>query len=423
MTQERSLSVTEAMNLARSALESVRVSVVGEVSEFSDKPGYKAAYFTVSDAGAAMSCLMWRDAYEASGVALRAGMQVEVTGQFSAYVPKGRMQFVVRRLTQAGEGVLRMQVAEIARRLQTEGLMDAARKRSLPRFPQRIAVVTSPRGKAVHDVLRTLRRRYPLAEVLVAGVPVEGEKAPQALIAGLEAAEASAPDVILLVRGGGSYEDLMPFNDEALARAVRSCAVPVVTGIGHEPDNSIADMVADVRASTPTGAAEAATPAADELRTLLAREARALGRGLQVAVERASQRVMRLTERRALRAPRDTFGASAQQLDLARMRLERAIPDRIARDGQRLSSASSRMGMVGRTLLDRSRSSVAMSAARLDDLSPLRILARGFAVASRADTGAVLRTAGQVSVGQGIVVRIANGELDCTVDAIREDAR
>ena len=143
LTAERSLSVSEAMGLARGALEAVRVRVIGEVSEISDKPGYKAAYFTLTDAGAAMSCLMWRDAYSASGVTLRAGMQVEVAGQFSAYVPKGRLQFVVRSLSLAGEGVLRMRVAETARKLQAEGLMEMSRKRPLPRHPQRIAVVTS----------------------------------------------------------------------------------------------------------------------------------------------------------------------------------------------------------------------------------------------------------------------------------------
>ncbi|HSK47955.1 MAG TPA: exodeoxyribonuclease VII large subunit, partial [Coriobacteriia bacterium] len=193
MADDRSLSVSEAMNLARQALEGVRVRVIGEVSEFNDKPGYKAAYFTVCDRSAAMSCLMWRDVYEASGVPLRCGMQVELTGYFSAYAAKGRMQFVVRRLEPAGEGRLRMQVAEIARRLELEGLMLPERKRSLPRYPERIAVVTSPRGKAVHDVIRTLRRRYPLAEVLVAGVAVEGELAPSAIIDGLHAAAAAKP--------------------------------------------------------------------------------------------------------------------------------------------------------------------------------------------------------------------------------------
>jgi len=175
------------------------------------------------------------------------------------------LQFVVRQLEPAGEGRLRMQVAELARRLEAEGLMSPERKRRIPSHPSRIAVVTSPRGKAVHDVLRTLRRRYPLAEVLVAGVAVEGDGAPSEIVEGLRVAAAAQPDVVLLVRGGGSYEDLMPFNAESVARAVVASPVPVVTGIGHEPDTSIADMVADLRASTPTAAAESVAPSVEEL--------------------------------------------------------------------------------------------------------------------------------------------------------------
>ena len=167
MADERALTVTEAMNAAKKALEGVYARVVGEVSEFNDKPGYKAAYFTVSDGGASMPCLMWRDQYLASGVELHCGMLVELSGSFSAYIAKGRMQFAVRSLALAGEGNLRLQVAQLARKLELEGLMRPERKRALPRYPQRIAVVTSPRGKAVHDVIRTLRRRYPLAELLL----------------------------------------------------------------------------------------------------------------------------------------------------------------------------------------------------------------------------------------------------------------
>jgi exodeoxyribonuclease VII large subunit len=243
VADDRALTVTEAMTLAKGALEGVRVRVVGEVSEFNDKPGYKAAYFTVSDGGAAMPCLMWRDQYVASGVTLRCGMLVEMSGSFSAYIAKGRLQFTVRSAL-AGEGNLRLQVAALARKLEGEGLMRPERKRPLPRYPQRIAVVTSPRGKAVHDVVRTLRRRYPLAELLVAGVAVEGEGAPAAIAEGLRVAGECRPDVVLLVRGGGSYEDLMP---SAPSRSPER-SLRVSSGRDRyrsEPDNSIADMVAD----------------------------------------------------------------------------------------------------------------------------------------------------------------------------------
>ena len=256
----RALSVSEAMGFAKGALESRTLVVEGEVSEFNDKPGYKAAYFTIADASSPMSCMMWRNRYLASGVELRVGEKVRVTGRFTVYVPKGRMQFEVFSLAPAGEGDLRQRVDRLARKLEAQGLMDPARKRPIPRFCQRVAVVTSPRGKAVHDVMRTLRRRNPLVELLVCGVAVEGADAPAHIIEGLRVAAQARPDAILLVRGGGSYEDLMPFNDEQLARAVAACPVPVVTGIGHEPDTTICDMVGDLRCSTPTAAAESRCP-------------------------------------------------------------------------------------------------------------------------------------------------------------------
>jgi exodeoxyribonuclease VII large subunit len=411
------------MTLARQALEGIRVRVVGEVSEFNDKPGYKAAYFTISDGSASMPCLMWRDAYEASGVPLRCGMQVELTGYFSAYTQKGRLQFQVRRLEPAGEGRLRMQVAELARQLEAEGLMRAERKRPLPTHPERIAVVTSPRGKAVHDVLRTLRRRYPLAEVLVAGVAVEGEGAPAEIVEGLRVAAEARPDVVLLVRGGGSYEDLMPFNAEAVGRAVAACPVPVVTGIGHEPDNSIADMVADFRASTPTAAAEAVAPSIEELEAVLARERRALGRALLHVTQHAAHRVARIAERPAFRDPHALTGTAAQAMDALRERLQRAIPERLERDTQRLGNLRARLSTVGPHLTGKSEAAVRLQAARLDDLSPLKILARGYAAAFAADGTTVVRSVGQVAPGDGLVVRVADGRIRGVVSDVEMEER
>ncbi|MBQ9069045.1 MAG: exodeoxyribonuclease VII large subunit, partial [Eggerthellaceae bacterium] len=263
------LSVTEAMNVAKGALESCTLTLVGEVSEVSNKPGYKAVYFTVKDEGASLPAMMWMNRFHASGVDLRVGMLVKLTGRFTLYAPKGRMNFDVFSLSLTGEGDLRQKVADLARKLRGEGLMEASRKRPLPLYPQAIGLVTSPRGAAVHDVLRTLRRRFPAARILLAGVPVEGAQAPAHLIEGLGATVAAGAEVVLLVRGGGSFEDLMPFNDESLARTIASLPVPVVTGVGHEPDNSIADMVADVRASTPTAAAETVAPDALDLATSL----------------------------------------------------------------------------------------------------------------------------------------------------------
>jgi exodeoxyribonuclease VII large subunit len=415
VADDRALTVTEAMSLAKGALEGVRVRVVGEVSEFNDKPGYKAAYFTVSDGGAAMPCLMWRDQYVASGVTLRCGMLVELSGSFSAYIAKGRLQFTVRSLALAGEGNLRLQVAALARKLEGEGLMRPERKRALPRYPQRIAVVTSPRGKAVHDVVRTLRRRYPLAELLVAGVAVEGEGAPAAIAEGLRVAGECRPDVVLLVRGGGSYEDLMPFNAEQVARAVVACPVPVVTGIGHEPDNSIADMVADARASTPTAAAESVAPSLEEVSAVVDREKRALARALQNRVDAAASRVARLAERPVLRDPHAVLGIAEQTLDLRAQRLKRALPDKFARDARQIQFATERLLRVGPELCARAERAMGKATARLEDLSPLCVIARGYAVCYASDGRSVVKRVADVREQDMVTVRVGDGSIHASV--------
>lgn len=419
MAEEQALSVTQAMGAAKRALEGVRVRVIGEVSEFNDKPGYKAAYFTVCDEGASMPCMMWRDAYVASGVTLRCGMLVELTGSFSAYVPKGRMQFMVKSVSLAGEGMLRMQVAALARKLEAEGLMAANRKRALPQYPARIGLVTSPRGKAVHDVVRTLRRRYPLAELLIAGVAVEGADAPRAIVEGLRVAALSEPDVILLVRGGGSYEDLMPFNHEDVARAVATCPVPVVTGIGHEPDDSLADMVADLRASTPTAAAESVAPSAEEITASLSGTQRMLGRALSHHVTASSHKVRLLAERPIFRDPSVLLSQASQAVDAGSIALARAIPTGLERDARSLDAARDRLTRLGPLLTERASDRVGLGSARLHALSPLAILGRGYAVVFAGDGTTVIRSPDDVSLGESIDVRVEQGTLSAVVSSTR----
>ena len=438
---EQAFTVTQAMNAAKRGLEKIRLTVIGEVSEFNDKPGYKAAYFTIRDDSCAMPCLMWRERYRASGVDLRVGMLVELTGNFSCYPAKGRMQFSVSRMALAGEGNLRLQVAQIARKLDAEGLMDPGRKRGLPALPQRIAVVTSPRGKAVHDVIRTLRRRYPLGELLVCGVPVEGRDAPRYLAEGLAAACAAdpAPEVILLVRGGGSYEDLMPFNDEGLARAVAACPIPVVTGIGHEPDNSICDMVSDRRCSTPTAAAEAVAPSLGELQQKVDNATAALGSALVSHVGRVRQELARLADRPLWHDPHYFTGQYSQALDFAGQRLARALPDALEGDrhrvalladrlqhagpalfsarGGELRVLGTRLRSTGPALLERNARAVALAAAKLEALSPLKTLSRGYAIAYAPDGHTVVDRVGKARVGDALRVQVSDGTIDCTVNA------
>ena len=444
---QRAVSVSYAMNVAKGALEEICFNVVGEVSEVSDKPGWRAVYFTIRDEGAVMPCIMWRGQYDHSGLALEVGMLVEVSGKFSCYVAKGRLQFSVSRISPVGEGTLRLQVAQLARKLEVEGLMDPARKRRPPALPTRIAVVTSPRGKAVHDVIRTLRRRYPLGELLVCGVPVEGVGAPAHLIRGLETAAAAepAPDVILLVRGGGSYEDLMPFNDESLARAIAACPVPIVTGIGHEPDNSIADMVADVRCSTPTAAAEAVAPSVAELSGKVANARRALGTACSSRISESAGRLALLAGRPVFTDAHFITGGWTQELDSLAYRLSHAIPGALSGDAARLADLRGRLSralpaqvegragelrLVGSRLssavasvLERRRSEVALAAGKLEALSPLLTLSRGYSIAYGPDGRTVVSGVDGVGEGDAITVRLRDGSLACTVDSIRREEK
>jgi exodeoxyribonuclease VII large subunit len=414
----RALTVTEAMVTAKRALEGLSLRVVGEVSEFTDRAGYKAIYFTLGDGSSVMPCLIWRDAYEASGCPLRAGALVEVTGGMTVYPPKGRMQFQVRSISAAGEGFLRLQVAALARKLEGEGLMRPDRKRVLPTYPERIGLVTSPRGKAVHDVIRTLRRRYPAAELVIAGVAVEGAAAAEHIVRGMEAISAADVDVVILARGGGSYEDLMPFNDEAVARAVAACPVPVVTGIGHEPDTSIADMVADLRASTPTAAAEAVAPAADEVAARFQGAGALLARGLRHAAQRAARRLASVEGRRVLADPRTLLLLPAQRLDLAAAGLARALPAAIARDRERMGATERALPRAAQVAMSRQRERAGQLAARLEDLSPLGILARGYAVCYDESGRRVVRSAGELAPGDRLSVRLHEGSVGCRVEDV-----
>ena len=413
------LSVSAALALAKRSLESLTVKLIGEVSEVSNKPGYKAVYFSVKDSGASMPCMMWLNRYKAAGVELRVGMLVELTGRFTLYAPKGRMNFDVFGLSIAGEGNLRLQVANLAKKLEAEGLMRPERKKQIPRLPEKVGLVTSPRGAAVHDVLRTLRRRFPLATVLLAGVAVEGESAPLGLIAGLEAVRAAGAEVVLLVRGGGSFEDLMPFNDEGLARAIATLGVPVVTGIGHEPDTSIADMVADVRASTPTAAAEAVSPSLEGLESELGVRGAALSGALSRRIERAFSVVERIAERPVFADPNMLFAVEAQSLDLFEDRLQRAIPLNLERDRVKLRHLEDQVRSVGATLLPRFENQLAMGASRLHDLSPLTILSRGYAIA-KDEEGSIVKSVDGIEANEAVCVEVADGRLDCTVNAVHK---
>ncbi len=416
---ENALSVSGALNLAKQNLESVVVTIIGEVSEVSVKSGYKAAYFTLKDDSASLPCMMWNNRYKALGFDLAVGQLVQVVGRFSLYVAKGRMNFDVFSVSLSGEGELRLRVDNLAKKLRAEGLIAQERRRALPELPAKIGLVTSPRGAAVHDVLRTLRRRFPLSEVYLAGVPVEGPTAAAGIADALAAVIDAGAEVVLMVRGGGSFEDLMPFNDEALARAIAASPVPVVTGIGHEVDTTIADMVSDLRASTPTAAAEAVSPAPEALEALLNQRAQGLQNALGRRLERTRQYLERIAEKAIFKDTMMLFAADAQWLDLTAERLSHCLPNRLASLGQSQDALKGRLERLGPVMLERFRFGVASKASRLADLSPVNTLARGYSIA-RDGGGAIISQVGAVVPGEPITLTLSDGTLGCVVESVDE---
>ncbi|MDO5044606.1 MAG: exodeoxyribonuclease VII large subunit [Coriobacteriia bacterium] len=416
------LSVSQALYLAKSNLEKIRVTIIGEVSEFNDKPGYKAAYFTLADKQSSLSCLMWRDKYLASGVELKVGVQYELEGFFTAYPAKGRMQFSVTKLKPAGEGNLRQKVAALAKKLMQEGLMEPSRKKQLPDFVERVALITSPRGKAVHDVLRTLKRRNPLVEVAFFGVAVEGEHAPYEMIQALQMADELGLDAILLVRGGGAYEDLMPFNDEQLARCIASLNTVLVSGIGHEPDNSIADMVADIRASTPTAAAERVAFPQEQIFEQLERSTERLSHLLLLQLERSQNTLDRLLQRPALQDARwlDDFRFTTDSLQAS---LIKAIPEGYRKDEERYRALHEKLTRLAPEIVRKASESLGLYSAKLDALSPLKVLSRGYSLVEQ--NGTLIDSYSKVSPGDDITIRLKDGALDARVTKKRklEDKR
>lgn len=460
--EEDAVSVSQAIDIAAGALDRIpQLCVLGEVTGFRG-PNARSGhcYFQIKDDSSAMDCIIWKGTYLKRAFDLRDGMQVHLTGSFNLYKAQGKMSFVARSFSLAGEGMLRQQVAALAEKLRREGLMDESRRR-IPAFCSRVAVVTSLSGAVIDDVKRTLRRRNPLVELICVGSKVQGEGAPEELIEGLRRAAAitPAPDCILLVRGGGSFEDLMTFNDESLARAVAACPVPVVTGIGHEPDTSICDMVGDRRCSTPTAAAESVAPAITELAELLAaREHRlvqsftSMAASARADLDASSMRAGRAMTQRlaqmdaALAASasrpclmRPAFMVEQRSMDLARSaeRFSSALvqsQQRYARELDALSPrlaastsglaakrhalelAASRLSAAGPAMLSEPAARLAQGAAKLDALSPLGVLARGYSIAYSQDRVATSTSA--FAPGSRLRVRLADGDVYGTVDRV-----
>jgi exodeoxyribonuclease VII large subunit len=432
-------SVSELAEILRGLLEDSLPSlwVQGEISNLA-KPASGHWYFTLKDERAQLRCAMFRNANFYVRPPPRDGDAVLIRGKVGVYPARGELQLVVDHMEPAGTGALLRAFEALKARLAAEGLFDPALKRPLPAAPRRIGLVTSASGAAVHDVLTALARRWPLAQVFLYPVPVQGAEAPPAIVRALaELPRLAAPDVLLLVRGGGSLEDLWAFNEEAVARAIRACAVPVVCGVGHEVDVTIADFAADLRAATPTAAAELATPDIAEWLARLGGLAAQLQACTSRRLQRAAEQHQRLDARLQLLHPRRRLQERAQRLDELDERLAHALQARLRLQRQRLQILGGRLMRADpslrlqgerrhieslATLLrscmqarlgDRS-ARLARVQSLLDSLNPEAVLGRGYAIVRDAG-GKVLTDAAKVELGTTIEARLAKGSLTAEV--------
>jgi len=368
--------------------------VEGEVSNFSQSAAGHI-YFTLKDEEARLACVMWRSLAEQQAYIPRDGEAVLAHGRISVYEARGTYQLYVDAVQPAGLGALYLQFEALKKRLEAEGLFAAERKRPLPPFPRRLGVVTSPTGAAIRDILRVLGRRYPLVEVILSPTLVQGDEAPPQIVAAIEALNRHTDvEAIIVARGGGSLEELMPFNDERVARAIHSSRVPVICGVGHETDFTIADFVADVRAPTPSAAAEVAVPDREELRgTVNARR----GRLVQLLQGQIGERRRALRQReRDLRrfSPQARINAYRQRIDEATRAATSHLQHQLALWREQLR------GLV----------------LQLESLSPFATLERGYSIARHLGTGEIVRSVAQVTAGDRVEVRVSDGAFESTVD-------
>jgi len=415
------------------------VWIEGELSNVS-RPASGHLYFTLKDGTAQVRAAMFKPRSGWLPFKPVDGMQVLARGRVGLYEARGEFQLVVEHMEPAGEGALRREFERLKQRLAAEGLFDAARKRSVPALPRRIAIVTSATGAAIRDVLSVLARRFPLVAVDVVPVPVQGGEAPAAIVAALaRLAEAQRHDVILLTRGGGSLEDLWAFNDEAVARAIAASPVPVVSAIGHEVDFTIADFVADLRAPTPSAAAELLVPDRSDLLRGLRRECERLVQRLRARLQASAQRVDHLHARLQAARPTRRLERGHERLAILRARL-----DRIARhDHERRCAriASARAVLLTRdprahirrslehlaALASRLSTSLARSGERrrlriealgraLHATGPLATLARGYSILIDPRSGRAIRSVTDVEIGMPLTARLVDGEIGLRVE-------
>ncbi|MFQ5896851.1 MAG: exodeoxyribonuclease VII large subunit [Candidatus Methylomirabilia bacterium] len=416
--------------------------VEGEISNLRI-PSSGHAYFTLKDEAAQLRAVLFRNRGRRLRFALEDGLQVMAFGSLEVYAARGEYQLVVELLEPKGLGALQLAFEQLKARLLAEGLFDEARKRSLPRVPRKIGIVTSPTGAALRDILKILSRRFADLHILIAPVRVQGEEAPGEIVQALHDLNLVEDlDALIVARGGGSLEDLWAFNDEAVARAIAAAKVPVISAVGHETDVTIADFVADLRAPTPSGAAELVVEEKARVIAELGALTTRLTRALRQRLDRHRSMVELLARRRVLTDPARPIRDLQRRLDDLTLRLGSGLNATRARRRQRFLLAASalrsrtplafvaastrQLAELDRRLhagmahaVERTRHRLTTAAGQLDSLSPLSVLRRGYSVA-RLPSGEIVRSGRQVEPGQTVDVLLHEGRLDCRVEAIRE---
>ncbi len=443
--ESRRHTVSELLGLLRSEIETnwANIWVVGEISNLA-QPASGHLYFSLADENGRLKSVMFRGFARQMGFEPDNGLQVLARGTITLYAPRGDLQLSVQFMEPLGDGSLRLRFEQLKARLAAEGLFDEERKRPLPAFPRRVGLVTSPTGAAVQDVLKVLRRRAPGLEVVIAPCRVQGAQAAAEIAAAIDRfSEQQSVDVVVVTRGGGSLEDLQPFNEELTARAVARCSIPVISAVGHETDVTICDFAADHRAPTPSAAAEMVSARYEDLVERLAATRQRLRSALGARMAAAAMELERTSPGRMGHRLRLRIFERAQGVDELQTRQTNAV-GRALREGRRqltrleallarhnpgqrlerrrsgLSALTRELGVRMTRRLQRAGSDSHRLRERLGGLSPLAVLERGYAICRRADgPGGVLRDTRQVRAGDQVTVLLHRGELGCRVDETR----
>jgi exodeoxyribonuclease VII large subunit len=418
--------------------------IEGEISNLS-APASGHLYFTLKDADAQVRCAMFRPQARLTPFKPKNGDHVLARAQVGLYEPRGDFQLVVESLEEAGDGALLRAFEALKQRLSAEGLFDAAHKKPIPGLPGCVGVITSPTGAAVHDVLTVLRRRFPALPVIIFPVKVQGGEAKGEIVRALERADRlGLCDVLILTRGGGALEDLWAFNEEAVARAIHACRIPVVSAVGHEIDFTVADFVADLRAPTPSAAAAAVSPDGAAWLAQFERLEARLQQAARNRLRQAGERLGFLDKRLQQQHPAQRLDTQAQRLDELESRLRRAMNQRLQLSENRLHTQTARLlghrpdwwlmrlvekrEQLARRLrtairhqLEARRGELAGTGQKLQAISPLATLARGYAIARHAESGRIVRSCREVQAGERMTIRLSDGAVESVVEAVREE--